>query len=408
MRDSSKQMSQDVKEPILWVSMIRFLALFMVIMTHVADNVPQSERVGDLYKSWIPYYGSALRACVPLFVMLTGYLLLPKRLTAKEKCLPMTENDFSETLAFYKKRIPRVLIPFVFWTIVYSLIPWIMIGVLSYSAESVTLFFAWADPATLETSFIGSLFRTLKVLPFNFSIYTTHMWYIYVIIGIYLYFPVLSAWVEKSSLKSKYLFLAIATAASMIPYLRFLNPNTYPPSHYIMGACSWNEFGMLYYFAGFNGYLVLGHVLGCHKSLKWKVVLPVSLILFVAGYVVTVYGFSAMLNKPGVSEEEIELFYTYCTPNVAAMTVAVFLLIKKTGEYPFPFRIRQFFNAVNGPSFGVYLIHYLFLGPYYHLMQPWSVSTPIKLMSVAILTFITSWFIVGLVRKVKLGYIIFG
>lgn len=45
---------------------------------------------------------------------------------------------------------------------------------------------------------------------------------------------------------------------------------------YIWGACSWNEFYMLYYFAGFNGYLLLGHYLRSHtvslgRTLAWGI-----------------------------------------------------------------------------------------------------------------------------------------
>lgn len=34
-------------------------------------------------------------------------------------------------------------------------------------------------------------------MPFNFSLLDVHMWYIYLLIGLYLYMPVFSAWVEK-------------------------------------------------------------------------------------------------------------------------------------------------------------------------------------------------------------------
>ena len=39
-----------------------------------------------------------------------------------------------------------------------------------------------------------------------------------------------------------------------------------------LGGCSWNEFSMLYYFAGFNGYLLLGHYLRNHDWSLGKIV----------------------------------------------------------------------------------------------------------------------------------------
>ena len=40
-------------------------------------------------------------------------------------------------------------------------------------------------------------------MPFNFSLLDVHMWYIYLLIGLYLYLPIFSAWVEKASERAK-------------------------------------------------------------------------------------------------------------------------------------------------------------------------------------------------------------
>lgn len=37
------------------------------------------------------------------------------------------------------------------------------------------------------------------MIPLNFSMYTTHLWYIYMLIGLYLYLPILSAWLQQAS-----------------------------------------------------------------------------------------------------------------------------------------------------------------------------------------------------------------
>lgn len=98
-------------------------------------------------------------------------------------------------------------------------------------------------------------------MPFNFSLLDVHMWYIYLLIGLYLYMPVFSAWVEKASRKAQRWFLVAWGVTLFVPYYReFVGP-------YIWGACSWNEFYMLYMFAGFNGYLLLGHYL---RHTEWS------------------------------------------------------------------------------------------------------------------------------------------
>ena len=112
--------------------------------------------------------------------MITGALLLPVR---------------GEISVFYKKRIPRVLWPFLIWSVIYNLFPWIT-GVLGIKPEVILDFFPYSGEEVMRQSLPVSL-DYIAQIPFNFSIVDVHMWYIYLLIGLYLYLPVFSAWVEK-------------------------------------------------------------------------------------------------------------------------------------------------------------------------------------------------------------------
>lgn len=96
---------------IVWLDVIRTVAMLMVIGVHCIDPFYISPTLGSLpeYKHWAAVYGSLLRPSVPLFVMMTGLLLLPIR----EQSLGV----------FYKKRIYRVLFPFLYglYYTIYSL-----------------------------------------------------------------------------------------------------------------------------------------------------------------------------------------------------------------------------------------------------------------------------------------------
>ena len=85
---------------------------------------------------------------------------------------------------------------------------------------------------------------------------------------------------------------------------------------------------MLYAFAGFNGYLLLGHYL---KNLDWsmKKTLATGIPMFVVGYVVTFFGFRHMTALPDYTDEMLELFFTYCSLNVVMMTIPVFMWAKR-------------------------------------------------------------------------------
>ena len=216
------------------------------------------------------------------------------------------------------------------------------------------------------------------------------MWYIYLLIGLYLYLPVFSAWVEKASDKAKLWFLGAWAVTLLLPYYnQFV-------AQYLWGTCSWNAFGMLYYFAGFNGYLLLGHYL---RNLDWSLgkILAIGLPMFVIGYAVTFFGFRYITALPEFSDEMLELFFTYCSLNVVMMTIPVFMLCKKVN-----FRsegIRKALANLTLCGFGIYMVHYFVVGPFFLLIGPSSLPIPLQVPLMAICIFLCSWAFTALIYK---------
>lgn len=382
--DTSQRLDRNF---IPWVAVMRTVAIFMVLAAHISDNVSHAERSTDLYRSWVPYYGSFLRPCVPFFVMLTGFLLLPIR-----------EN----TGAFLRKRLPRVVVPFVIWVFIYNAIPYVITTLLDKPVSSVQFFFPWYDPAIISVaSFSDVLINSLKSLLF-FNVFTTHMWYIFVIVGLYLYLPIFSAWVEKASMRAKCYFLALWFVSLFFPYLRvYVNS-------YSLGACGWNEFHMLYYFAGFNGYLLLGHVMGRMKDMNWTYALLLSLPMMAIGYYVTVVGFASSLNIPLATEAQVELFYTYCSPNVVLLTAGMFILIKAcSASLCCPCFVRPL-QSISRFSFGIYLSHYIILGPIYYAALAWDMPSAVKMTIASIIALAINWLLVFLLSKLPASRYLIG
>src|ERR1700749_2914497 len=93
-----------------WISNLRLLALYAVIILHCSSpllagygKVPASDWwVGD-------FFNAITRFAVPVFVMITGALLL---------------NRDYEIGDFLKKRLTRVVVPFLFWSLVYIWYSW--------------------------------------------------------------------------------------------------------------------------------------------------------------------------------------------------------------------------------------------------------------------------------------------
>ena len=362
---------------IVWLDVVRFVAMFTVVCCHCTDPFnfyPGTAPNIDEIKLWGAIYGALLRPCVPLFVMITGALLLPVR---------------GEVSVFYKKRIPRVLWPFLIWSVIYNLFPWIT-GLLGIKPEIILDFFPYSGEEVMRQSLSISL-NYIAQIPFNFSIVDVHMWYIYLLIGLYLYLPVFSAWVEKASDKAKLWFLGAWAVTLLLPYYnQFV-------AQYLWGTCSWNAFGMFYYFAGFNGYLLLGHYL---RNLDWSLgkILAIGLPMFVIGYAVTFFGFRYITALPEYSDEMLELFFTYCSLNVVMMTIPVFMLCKKVN-----FRsegIKKALANLTLCGFGIYMIHYFFTGPSVLLVRTLGVPLGIQIPVASVMAFGVSWLIVWAVYRV--------
>ena len=376
MKPLVMNLSNQKNQHIVWLDVVRFIAMFTVVCCHFTDPFNfypgTAPNIGEI-KLWGAIYGSVLRPCVPLFVMITGALLLPVR---------------GDASTFYKKRIPRVFYPFLIWSVLYNLFPWIT-GLLGLNPQIILDFFPYAGEEVMQQSFSVSL-EYILMIPFNFSILAVHMWYIYLLIGLYLYLPVFSAWVEKASERAKLMFLLAWGVTLLLPYYyQFV-------SNYLWGTCSWNSFGMLYAFAGFNGYLLLGHYL---KNLEWslKKTLTIGIPMFAVGYAVTFLGFRHITALPEYTDEMLELFFTYCSLNVVMMTIPVFMLAKKVKVNSE--RMKKALANLTVCGFGIYMIHYFFTGPSVVLMRAIDMPIGLQIPVAAILAFAVSWGLVWLIYR---------
>lgn len=360
------------KQRIIYLDFLKVIAIFLMVANHCVDNVTPAERALPWYNLWGSVYNSFTRPAIPLFMMVTGILLLP------------TKMDMG---SFYKKRLSRVLIPFLVWSVLYNLFPWFT-GLLNCDPETIHVFFKWAD----TTQAFGDAMRNILMIPFNFSAFAVQMWYVYLLIGIYLYIPVFSAWVEKSDKRSQRIFLAIWTVSLFVPYLRnYLTEN-------LFGECSWNEFGLFYYFAGFSGYMLLGYHLVKYPLQMSKVSkYALAAIAFAIGYAVTLIGFKNATAVEGQSEAMVELFFTYCSPNVALMTFAVFLIAK---DLRFENkRVNRFISQFSICTFGIWMCHYFFVGPVFLLFKSCEMPVLLKVFLENILVLLASFALVYLVRS---------
>lgn len=362
------------------LDVIRLVAMILLLTCHATDPFIANLTYGkagveipaDL-AVWAARWGAFVRPCVPLFVMLTGALLLPVKM---------------EMGAFYKKRIFRVLFPFLIWSILYYLTPWFT-GLLGMDSSVVFKLFSWAETDNQSLSAALSL---IARIPYHFSFLACHMWYIYMLIGLYLYLPIFSAWVEKATRRQKEWFLAIWLLTTKLPYF------TEFVEKYAFGTCEWNSFGLFYYFAGFNGYLLLGHYL--HKYVDWSGCkrIAIGMPLLVVGYAISLLGYQYIMSLPTQTPEQVELFWTYCTPNVAMMSAAWFLMIyaiKPKAES----LVGRLLANLTQCGFGLYMIHYFFIYLGFVTANALNLPSWARIPASAIVVLICAWTLTALAKR---------
>lgn len=368
-------MNNTTPNRIVWVDLLRFIAMLMVISAHCVDIYNATPQEDPMAGFWGVFIGSLMRPSVPLFAMMTGLLLLPVKGSATD---------------FYRKRIPRVLIPMVLWSVVYHLIPWFT-GVIGLDKSIITTFFPFeANPSQQ----LSDALSNIAMIPFDFNNYTTHMWYLYMLIGLYLFMPFFSAWIEKNDKSLVKTYIILWGASLLLPYLTQL------VSPFLFGRCYWNDFGTLHYFAGFTGYLLLGHLMAKSNPIASRKIIAVGAMLYFAGYIITYMGYSTTAAQYSYAEapEKLELFWQFCSPNVVLMALGVFMIVQRI-KITSP-RLQSILASTTKCSFGAYLMHYIFIGPAIIILTPLNLPTPLSVICSVIMVFAACWLLTSLIYKV--------
>ena len=316
------------------------------------------------------FVNSFLRVAVPLFVMTSSYLLMPIT---------------TDTETFYRRRFQRVVIPFIVWSLAYAFIP------------------MWGSGGEVA---VGDNLAQLSV---NLMWHSGHLWYVYMIIGIYLFMPILSPWLERVTKRGEEAFILVWLFTTAIPFFREL-ARVVRGTAEVWGEASWNEFGLFYYFSGFIGFVVAAHYI--RKYVDWgaKKTLTVALPMIVAGYLATALPFYLQLpdNYP-INESidlavKLELSWDFTNTGAALMTIGVFLLFKLIKR---PCKVYPLFFELSRLSYGVYLLHMFVLVAVFDIVKGWEIGTPLTMFVSALLTYIGSFVVAKLLSLLpKSKYIV--
>lgn len=354
-----------------WVDLLRIIACFLVVLSHCCDPFVgqfDNDRTSFLTGA---FTGSFVRACVPLFVMMSGVLLFPVRLEMGE---------------FYRKRIGRIVVPLIFWSV---MLPFLYYVYLNFMVSSVS-------PSIAPENFtLGATLMKLYTFIFNFTYDTTPLWYLYMLIGLYFIIPILNTWMEHAKQKDIRLFLWIWGISLVLPYLKMAAPLLGYTGNYgnmgLLGECDWNIYGMFYYVSGFVGYLVLAYYLVKYPlSWSWKCTLGITVPMFLVGYTITSLGFVLTQKYFPGSYANLEIIWYFSGINVFMMTFPVFVIVQKLNVPS-----ATWLSRLASLTFGIYLCHFVFVQVAYDLLGTVSgLPVIVRILGMACLAFGVSWLLV--------------
>lgn len=325
------------------ISILRVLATLSVIIIHVsAPLVVDFGKISSFNWNVANFYDSISRYAVPLFFMISGSLLLGREFEIKD---------------FLKNRLGKIIPPFLFWSLFYSL--------------------------TNRYVFKSDTFNITKVIKDVFYGSEYHLWFVFTLIGVYLISPIFQKWIKFSEKKDiqYFLILWLITLFITIPGIVIYFPKI-----------------NLTYFSGFLGYFILGFYLKKYVRIQnW-----ISYVLIFVGILITIFGTYYFSN---LNNTFYDYFYEYLCLNALMVSVGVFQLfikIENVNE-----TIKPILTKLNECSFGIYLIHPFVLkvlgliGATVYFVNP-----IISILILSLVCFLLSFIVIFIIKKIKFGHLV--
>lgn len=248
------------------------------------------------------------RWAVPAFVMISGALFLERTCSVRQ---------------LYTKYILRIATAFIFWSAVYAAI--------------------YYDPNGGAKGFILNLIKGHY-----------HMWFLFLIAGLYMIVPFLRRIAEDHSLMRYFLILGITFGfiiPAIIQFLSIFNSNYSEHLNELLGYLN------MTFVVGYPVYYVLGRSLNSEDaSRKLKMG---TIIVGIIGFAATVLLTEWISRRTGSANQ---MFYDYLNLNVLLESAMVFISVKELFKDHKPgARTKKAICKLSGWSFGAYLIHPLII-----------------------------------------------
>ena len=318
------------------LDLMRVIAICMIVFMH-------SPRPGSAPGYILSALSYVTASGLVLFFMISGALLLGNKLSTRD---------------FLKRRFSKILWPTLFWTFFYL------------GLKYITASLSWPV-----------LVKSILSIPFSAQ-GRGALWFMYTLAGLYLLAPILSRWLKHTSKREVEFYLALWGITLLYPYLsRFLIVNE-------------TDTGLLYYFAGYVGYFVLGYYLRNYYVFKlWHVIASIGIAVIVP----------VLLYSSGIEFDFYSMLWYLSFP-VASMAFTWYATASQL-----PNMYVGFIKQCSNLSFGVFFVHIVLLR---YIMWHFSLISVLpgmlQVVVIAIITIVISYIISWLISKLSFSKYIIG
>ncbi|WP_353052241.1 acyltransferase family protein [Serratia marcescens] len=314
---------------------MRALACFAVILIHASIIYSPTEWWAN------NFYGVIPRFAVPFFFMISGVLLINKSYTP---------------LMFFTKRLPRVVLPLIAWSIIY---------------------YIWKQDDYKSIANFSKQFVT-------FPIYY-HLWFLYSMIGVYLSAIVLIPFYNNSSHAEKLCFLALWITTN------FLYPTAMGISE---SKNNLIDIYNLHVFYGMSGWFFLGAYLRDIKKPSCKIKTAHALVIFISIVLMLTltYWSSKRMSPSGIPFEISEIFRGLNSPLTLTYSVSLFMLLLNI-------RNNKLSTIIARNSLGIYCLHIIVLSLTITATSEFNISKWVSIPLIAFITLTACTLIIDVIRR---------
>ena len=336
------------KTRVIYFDVLNIIAILAVISMHMNGIVHGYPNIRAWNTSLI--IECIMYWAVPVFMMLSGATL-------------MNYREKYDTKTFFKKRLIKILIPFLFWAI--FMFGWKIVT----KQINILNFSGWKD-------WVNAFFANKEE-----GIY----YFLFEILGVYLTMPLLSLLTKKEYRKTLWFTVAL-----------FFTFNSLLPNILGLFKIYWNgAFGIR--ISGYLIYVILGYLLSTENlSNKQKNIVYIGAIIGLIYRFVTTF----ILSKN--SGTVIKTTWGYFAWHCILLSCAVFIFIKSLNfskKLEKKTRVTKVLAIVSSCSFGIYLIH-IFVKYYITHLLNWNVySWSYRTIGIIVVYFI-SLIIVYILKKI--------